>query len=1308
MLWKNRIGWTFLVLVLLLAIGATAGYLYLKSDGFQQFALRKIEDAASKATGGRTHVGSLDFTLSTLTAHLHNIVVHGTEGPTAPPLLHVDELTVRLKIQSVFRREFTLRELLIQRPVAHLEVDREGKSNLPQAPPSNSSSPTNVFDLAVGHFALENGEVDYNDKKIPLSADLHNLQSNIRFDSLATRYDGAISYDNGHLQYAGYAPLLHSLSARFNATRSGFSLDSALMKVGASTASLRANVTNYANPSVAGDYEIHIHTQDLASLSPQVKPAGEVSLTGKLGFANDPNQPFLQCVSVDGTLSSNGLSAVTSDGHLEIRRLVGAFNLSKGTLHAQEIKVDTLGGQLRATAEVRDLDTTPSTQVQAALRSISLHAVQQSIRGNELKQVALLGTVDGTAGVSWAGSFSNVRARSDLILRGSARSATTGSGIPVDGAIHVLYDGSQDTLTVHQTTVRVPSTMLTADGQVSKHSSLQIHAQADDLHQLVRLASAFTSRNSAPPVIAGSAKMDATVHGSLQKPEITGQLNSQNLRVQGSEWKSVQFTLAANPSQIVLSRGTLVNAKRGRASFDATIALRNWAYLPENSIHGNLAVQQMPVTDLQHLANVQYPISGDLSANMSFKGSQLNPSGSGTANIENARAYDEPIHTLELKFDAANGTITSALQLAADAGSAQANLTYTPRTRAYKVSLSAPAIVLQKLHTLQERNKDLQGTLSASANGEGTLDDPRLRANIQSPKVEMRQGTITGLKAEANVANKRASFTLDSQVSQASIRGRGEVELTGDYETTASIDTSAIPLDVLLASFATTVPEGFQGQTEMHATLKGPLKDKTRLEAHVTIPTFTASYQQLQIGAAAPIRADYSHSILTLQPAEIRGTGTSLRVQGTIPFAGSSAANLTAQGSVDVRILRIVRPDVQSSGTALIDLHASGSSASPVVQGQVKMQNVALRTVDAPIGIEKLNGSLDVTSDRVQISGMSGEVGGGQMSVGGSIIYRPSLQFNLALQGNSVRLRYPQGLRSVLDANLTFSGNLQASALNGQILIDSLSFTPDFDLASFSDQFSSNAATPVQPGFADTIQLAIGVHSKANLSARSSQVSLEGNVALRASGTAANPIITGRTDLASGELFYRNNRYQLQRGIITFNDPNQINPNLDVSVKTEVEQYNLTITLRGPFDRLTTSYVSDPPLATADIINLIAFGKTTSESAASGSQSTDSMIASGAQSAIGSEFSGGIQKLAGLSSLQINPLLGGNSQNPSAQIALQQRVTKNFLFTFSTDVSQPGNELVQGEYQINKRWSVSVTRDQVGGVSVDGRLHTKF
>jgi translocation and assembly module TamB len=353
--------------------------------------------------------------------------------------------------------------------------------------------------------------------------------------------------------------------------------------------------------------------------------------------------------------------------------------------------------------------------------------------------------------------------------------------------------------------------------------------------------------------------------------------------------------------------------------------------------------------------------------------------------------------------------------------------------------------------------------------------------------------------------------------------------------------------------------------------------------------------------------------------------------------------------------------------------------------------------------VEKLNGTLDIESERVRISDMTGQVGGGQVSVGGSIAYRPSLQFNIALQGQSIRLRYPEGLRTVLESSLAFSGTRESSSLNGRVLIDSLAFTQDFDLAKFGDQFSTGTNTPSQPGFADTVNLAIGVQSKENLNATSSQISIAGRVALQVIGTAANPVITGRANLTSGELFYRNVRYQLQRGVITFDDPNQTHPVMNVVVATTVQQYNLTLTMRGPLDTLTTSYVSDPPLATADIINLIARGKTTQEANAT-SQSTDSMIASQAAS----QVSSGIQKLAGISSLQIDPTLGGNNQNPGARVAVQQRVTKNLLFTFSTDVSQPGSEMVQGEYQLNKHWSVSMARDQLGGVSVDGKYRTKF
>jgi hypothetical protein len=57
---------------------------------------------------------------------------------------------------------------------------------------------------------------------------------------------------------------------------------------------------------------------------------------------------------------------------------------------------------------------------------------------------------------------------------------------------------------------------------------------------------------------------------------------------------------------------------------------------------------------------------------------------------------------------------------------------------------------------------------------------------------------------------------------------------------------------------------------------------------------------------------------------------------------------------------------------------------------------------------------------------------------------------------------------------------------------------------------------------------------------------------------------------------------------------------------------------------------------------------------------------------------------------------------------MQKRVTNNFLFTFATDVTSTQRELIQGEYQLTKRWSASVTRDENGGFAVDGKFHKRY
>jgi translocation and assembly module TamB len=414
--------------------------------------------------------------------------------------------------------------------------------------------------------------------------------------------------------------------------------------------------------------------------------------------------------------------------------------------------------------------------------------------------------------------------------------------------------------------------------------------------------------------------------------------------------------------------------------------------------------------------------------------------------------------------------------------------------------------------------------------------------------------------------------------------------------------------------------------------------------------------------------------------------------------------NLTAKGSIDLRLAQMISPDLQTAGKLMLDVSAGGTVQSPGMHGQVRVQNATFATEAAPVGIQNLNAVMQVSDTGVQVTDTAGTLGGGQIKFGGSLIYRPQLQANLTLSGKSVRLRYPDGMRTVFDSDLTLTGNSQSSTLEGRVLIDSLSFTSDFDLASFMGQFTGVTSPPTGQSLADNLKLQIAVQSSSQLSAGNAQLGIEGQANLRVIGTASDPVIVGRTDIASGNLFLEKRQYHLEQGVINFVNPNKTEPVLNLVITTTINQYNINVKLTGPIEKMQTSYVSDPPLPPVDIIKLLAFGTAPGAPQSFGASTVLAQGLGQVESTIGNNLS----KLTGVAGLQIDPLIGGNNSNPSARVGMQKRVTKNFLFTFSTDVTQPQNEIIQGEYQLNRRWSVSVVRNESGGFAVDGRFHTNF
>jgi translocation and assembly module TamB len=262
-------------------------------------------------------------------------------------------------------------------------------------------------------------------------------------------------------------------------------------------------------------------------------------------------------------------------------------------------------------------------------------------------------------------------------------------------------------------------------------------------------------------------------------------------------------------------------------------------------------------------------------------------------------------------------------------------------------------------------------------------------------------------------------------------------------------------------------------------------------------------------------------------------------------------------------------------------------------------------------------------------------------------------------------------------------------------------------VATLMAQLADNSSVSSPGPLASNMKLAISVQSSHNLNLASSQLRIAGNADLNVSGTAANPVILGRVVLTSGELFFQGKRFEIQSGTIAFTSPAKTEPVLNLYVKTVVEQYNITINFSGPIERLKTTYTSDPSLPPLDIINLLAFGQTSAEKASDTSTPASLAAESVLAQQVAGQAASRLQNLMGISQLTIDPT-AGSSQNPGAQIAIQQRVTGTLLLTFSTDVTTTQRQTVQLQYQPKRQWRISVVRDEYGGYGIDVRFHKVF
>lgn len=1000
-----------------------------------------------------------------------------------------------------------------------------------------------------------------------------------------------------------------------------------------------------------------------------------------------------------------------------------------------ELVAQVMDGEVRGEARIALTSRSEST-INADFSSLDISKLIALGAGRILP---IQGETTGRADISFRGT--DIRTATGEINANIAASAGNDADgrFPLNGSIRI--NAADGLLNVENAKLATEKSELIASGKfdlLGTNSDLELALRSSDASEAERMirildvSPGLTEQLDAYRVVLrDDLTFDGRVTGSLSEPEFKGNLSLGSISLREQELGRISAELDFSSRGIFVSNGKLLEVEGGQMEFAVAIPAAGINNTSVTATLNNISAGRLLTAIPIELPASLQGLRGNTSGTIDLRG--LPNESQGTIDIVsrqgtlNGQPFDEL--RAAAKFEGTVVNIDSA-SVEADGGRATFTGSYDRATKNFTGELKGSKVPVPLLLALLPASESLPvaiGTVDFSAMGSGNLE--------QTSSIQLTfEGRGSGIVINENpFGDTRFNGSTSDQMLNANLttelEGRPQIFL-------ASVDLSRpeLPLRVEhsldqspLRPFFALIPQlkGYSigGNGTGKVEFGGPLFvandagervfSTANLSGVANFSQLTLQIQESPLAALEPVVVRFSPSEITFESAKFAGGGSNLVVAGTKALSDSEMNNLSIDGRLNLSLLNvfpeIAKADTFFGGMADVSVRLVGVNRTARINGTAQLSNAALATFigSSRLSADRIAGTVRFTADQAQFERVSGYLGGGSFSASGGILFGDNLtvqNYRVSLTGSNVTVPLPENFVTTGDARLDFSGSRVGTELlnviSGSILARRSVYSRDIELANVigARREGSLGGGGSSSGLAPRFNL--NITGRDALIVRNNIADLTASVSLQLTGTTDNPRLAGRITSTSGTVFFRNDRYIVQRGVLEFPPDTNIDPVIFLQAESEINGYQVFVNLSGPLTdtaSLTASVRSNPALPEQDVISLITTGSLSNTStgiptlASTGLNTaaevlTDSIINNPARRAT--------DRLFGLNVFEIDPIISGERLDPSARLTVGRQINNNLRVTYATNLSQNQNQVIAFEYRVSDRLSFVAQYEQ--------------